>query len=242
MGRSVPLLCEQCRCSHVLILKALLAEQWHTRARYNPIGAATVNRAATVRERFRGEIVKHADATNVHQAPATPEQVRQRLDFTDPQLLAECETHLYKASGPGGQHRNKVTSAVRLVHRPSGLHATGTESRSQHENRARALRRLREAIALSARVPLPKEIVWPENVQVPNGRLRVNEKNPAIHHVIALVLDAFAEHGGEPRPAAAALGLTSSGLVKFLYEHRKAWSEVAHMREKAGLRPLHAPK
>jgi hypothetical protein len=170
----------------------------------------------------------------------TSEQLRRRLDFADDKLVAECDTHLYKASGPGGQHRNKVTSAVRLCHRASGLHATGTESRSQHENRARAIKRLREAIALSARVPLPAEIVWPENVQIPSGRLRVNEKNPAITQVIALVLDSFAHHGGEPKEAATALGLTTSGLVKFVYEHRKAWREVAHMREKLGLKPLRA--
>ena len=101
---------------------------------------------------------------------------------------------------------------------------------------------MRAAIAIAARVPLPAKIVWPENVQIPKGRLRVNEKNPAINQVIAIVLDAFAQHGGEPKEAAAALGLTPSGLVKFVYEHRNAWREVAHMREKLGLRSLRAPK
>jgi len=173
---------------------------------------------------------------------ASPEQLRARLDYDDAALLAECDVQHYKASGPGGQHRNKVTSAIRLQHRPSGLVVTGTESRSQHENRARAVRRLREALALAFRVPVPLEPRWPENVQIRAGRLRVNEKNPALHHVIALVLDAFAQFDGDLKSAAAALGLTSSGLAKFVWEHPKAWREVQRIRAVAGRPPLRNPK
>src|SRR5437016_10153870 len=75
----------------------------------------------------------------------------QWTSLTDPQLLQECEVDTYRASGPGGQKRNKTSSAVRIRHLPTGLIVTATESRSQHENRARALRRLREAIALTQR-------------------------------------------------------------------------------------------
>jgi protein subunit release factor B len=54
--------------------------------------------------------------------------------------------------GPGGQHRNKTASAVRLAHPPSGLAVTATERRSQAQNRGQALRRLRERLALLAAV------------------------------------------------------------------------------------------
>lgn len=53
----------------------------------------------------------------------------------------------YKASGPGGQKKNKTESAVRIKHLPTGILVTATESRSQHENRERALERLRERLA-----------------------------------------------------------------------------------------------
>ena len=165
-------------------------------------------------------------------------ELRRRLDFDDARLLAECEVHRHRASGPGGQHRNKVSSAIRLRHRPSNLVAIAAEARSQHENKMRALKRLRAAIALTARLPLPAEIGWPETVGVTRGRLRVSEKNPGIHHVIALVLDAFTACAGRLADAAACLGLTSSSLGRFLAQHPKAWREAARIRSEAGLPPL----
>lgn len=54
-----------------------------------------------------------------------------------------------RASGPGGQHVNKTDSAVRALHRPSGLVATAQEQRSQHANRK--LARLKLAIMLEER-------------------------------------------------------------------------------------------
>ena len=56
----------------------------------------------------------------------TDTELRARLDFNDAQLLAECAVHTYRARGPGGQHRNKTSSAVRLHHSPSQLIVTAT--------------------------------------------------------------------------------------------------------------------
>src|SRR5947199_7787327 len=81
--------------------------------------------------------------------------------LTDAQLLAQCEVDTYRASGPGGQKRNKTSSAVRLRHPPSGLLVIAEESRSQHENKARALRRLRQALYLKLRDELAPEARTP---------------------------------------------------------------------------------
>ena len=81
--------------------------------------------------------------------------------LTDPQLLAQCAVDTYRASGPGGQKRNKTSSAVRIRHPPSGLIVIAEESRSQHENRARALRRLRQALYLKVRDELSPEGLTP---------------------------------------------------------------------------------
>jgi protein subunit release factor A len=54
----------------------------------------------------------------------------------------EVRVDTFKASGPGGQHRNKRETAVRVRHLPSGITALATEHRSQARNKALALRRL----------------------------------------------------------------------------------------------------
>jgi peptide chain release factor len=57
--------------------------------------------------------------------------------------IDELVFQTYRASGPGGQHRNKVESAVRVTHQPSGVTASSSESRSQHQNKKIALERLK---------------------------------------------------------------------------------------------------
>lgn len=59
----------------------------------------------------------------------------------------EIVVTVYKSSGPGGQHRNKTESAVRIKHLPTGIIVTAAESRSQHENREKAMERLRERLS-----------------------------------------------------------------------------------------------
>src|SRR6266487_7169183 len=77
--------------------------------------------------------------------------------LNDSQLLAQCEVDTYRASGPGGQKRNKTSSAVRIRHLPSALLVIAEESRSQHENRVKALKRLRQSFYLKLREPIRAE-------------------------------------------------------------------------------------
>ena len=76
---------------------------------------------------------------------------REYLEMTEQELMRECEMDTFKASGPGGQHRNQRESAVRVKHIPTGLIAQAVEDRSQHMNRASALARLRTLLALHVR-------------------------------------------------------------------------------------------
>ena len=59
----------------------------------------------------------------------------------------DIEFQAIRSSGPGGQHVNKVSSAVRAKHKPTGVQVLVSESRSQHQNKKIAIQRLKEQIA-----------------------------------------------------------------------------------------------
>lgn len=91
----------------------------------------------------------------------------------DEALLAECSVETFRAGGPGGQHQNVTDSGVRLVHLPTGVRSTARDERSQHRNRALALKRLREKLEELAR---PEKERLPTKVPKAQKRKRLEEK------------------------------------------------------------------
>ena len=66
---------------------------------------------------------------------------------TDLEALArDCDIEFTRAGGPGGQHRNKAETAVRITHRPSGVTVVASERRSQARNKMAALARLADKL------------------------------------------------------------------------------------------------
>ena len=68
------------------------------------------------------------------------------LPENDEELLKQCDVQTYRSGGKGGQHVNKTETAVRLVHRPSGIVAASQSERSQLVNKQNALESLRRKI------------------------------------------------------------------------------------------------
>jgi protein subunit release factor B len=92
------------------------------------------------------------------------------------QLKRQCDVETYRASGPGGQHRNKTESAVRMTHRPSGIVRVATEHRSQLRNRELALERIWRALEARRRKPKPRVPTRPGKAAV---KRRLAEKQLA---------------------------------------------------------------
>jgi len=75
-------------------------------------------------------------------------QVWPVLDDLDVEINeSDIRMEVFRASGAGGQHVNKTSSAVRLIHEPTGLVASSQQERSQLQNRENALKRLRTMVA-----------------------------------------------------------------------------------------------
>lgn len=166
---------------------------------------------------------------------------RSYLRLDDAALLAQCAMDTYRAQGPGGQKRNKTSSAVRLRHEPTGLIVVATEERSQHMNKARALKRLRQALALHVRAPedgARPDAPTAARFRTAEGALRIGVRHEDYLCVVAEVLDVFAALRARVKETADRLGLRTAQLVRFFDSDPKLRERVNQMRAAAGAKPL----
>ena len=78
----------------------------------------------------------------------------------------DVKVEFFKAGGPGGQHRNKTETGVRLTHVPTGIVVTATERRSQSQNLAVARDRLAKRLVALRRKPKPRKKTRPTRASV----------------------------------------------------------------------------
>jgi hypothetical protein len=156
------------------------------------------------------------------------------------QLLAECEVRRLRRSGPGGQHRNKVETAINLQHLPTGVHAEASERRSQAQNRSQALFRLRVNLALEVRRaralddgPSP---LWQSRCG--SGGLKLSASHDDFPTLLAEALDVLAALEFEPKSAAAILHCTPSQLIRLLKLDPRALALVNGWRRERQMHPL----
>jgi len=156
-------------------------------------------------------------------------------------LLKQCTLKYTRRSGPGGQHRNKVETAVIVEHRASGIRAEASERRKQSENQKGAVFRLRIRMALlirssseTLRAPSP---LWKSRCN--RGRIQVNEKHSDFPALLAEALDWIKKCGLEIKEAATKLETTPSQLTKFIKKEPQAFRRLNEDRKSLGLRALH---
>ncbi len=170
------------------------------------------------------------------------DSLRASLELEDEALLGQCDVDTYRARGPGGQKRNKTSSAVRLRHRPTGLIVTAVEERSQHVNKARAIRRLRKVIALHVRADVNADKYEPSELllgcKARDGGFNVGIRDERYCLVVGEVLDVFVACGMRVSETADCVGVSTSHLVKLFEKDPKLWERVNQMRKEANLKPL----
>lgn len=156
-------------------------------------------------------------------------------------LLKSCRISFGRRGGPGGQHRNKVETAVVITHGPTLLRAEASEKRSQAENRKVALFRLRVKLAIRVRLPVAEgqcpSSLWSERVR--SRRIQVNSSHKDFPSLLAEALDFIVAWKFDVVAAAERLSVSTSQLVRLLRLSPAALEFVNRERIAQELPPLH---
>ncbi|MAO24043.1 MAG: peptide chain release factor-like protein [Phycisphaerae bacterium] len=155
-------------------------------------------------------------------------------------LMKQCTLTRGRASGPGGQHRNKVETHITLVHNPTGVEAQAGERRLAKENQRVALKRLRLCLATQVRVEVPQgEIrseLWKSRCR--NRKIVCSTKHADFPSLLAEALDVIDACGYDTRKASIRLECTGTQLLRLVAEHPPALVKLNDERRLRSMRPL----
>ena len=160
--------------------------------------------------------------------------------LTEEQLLSDCEIKRTRGSGPGGQHRNKVETAIVVTHIPSGITGQASERRSQLANRNMAIERLRVNLAINLRgdtCPTRQSSdLWKSRIRA--GKISVSQTHSDFATLLAEAIDFIASEQFDVAAAAQRLSVSTSQLIKFLKSEPNAFQSVNNQREQKDLHRL----
>jgi hypothetical protein len=203
------------------------------------IACSTVNKRAIhfLHLAYHPSIMEPGFANSKSPAPSSPRW----LDLSEDALLEDCRFEAFRGPGPGGQKRNKTSNTIRLTHLATGIHVISGESRSQAENKLRAIRRLKLRLAAEVRHAIdPRGFEpppWFASV-VQAGRLAASHRHPQHARAAALILDLIESRRGSVGDAAKLLGVSTSSVVHFLEAEHELWTAANSIRKRAGQTPL----
>ncbi|MEM1166702.1 MAG: peptide chain release factor-like protein [Planctomycetota bacterium] len=171
-------------------------------------------------------------------------------------LLAQCRFGQSRTGGPGGQNRNKVETAVVLVHEPTGLSAQAGERRHMGENKSLALFRLRLTLATHhrgavgigpvgterwrARLRRPKRrpSADPLAPRAASATIEINPSHKDYPALLAEAIDVLEAANYDLKTAALRLDVSASQLIKLIKHHPPALHAVNEARAKRGMHTL----
>ncbi|MEL7338025.1 MAG: peptide chain release factor-like protein, partial [Planctomycetota bacterium] len=166
------------------------------------------------------------------------------------QFYAQCVRTPMRRSGPGGQHRNKVSTAMVLQHQPTGAVGEANKTRSQSDNERQAIQRLRCTIALGWRTdPSTLRIVdgnfdaaslehASQRQAVRRQGLKMNQANNLYPVALALLLDDLWIAGGQPSLLKPLWKSSTSAIVRLLSRYAPSIQWVNRVRQHHGRLPL----
>ena len=157
-----------------------------------------------------------------------------------PVLLESCRFERTRRGGPGGQHRNKVESAIVAHHLPTGVAGQASERRSQHSNREVAIVRLRMNLAIQVRTEIAEDqkpsLLWQQRLS--GNKISVGVNHEDFPAVIAEVLDWLQLFEFRFAPTARKLGCSTSQLIKLIQAQDQVLTSVNRTRQQMGKCPL----
>lgn len=164
-----------------------------------------------------------------------PQNWLEFLRKSDEDLLKLCRVDIFKATGRGGQKKNKTANAVRLT--LSHLTVYESKSRSKGENLKKALRKMRLAIAgddhdfLKNRNRLP---VTPVEIApyLNKGEIRINPKNVHFPIVVGYLMNSFIRNKGSWQKVGLDFGTSTTQIRRFAEKNPDLYRLIHQLQEK----------